>query len=62
MKKQSIGDRDERFTQQVKVALPKHYVHKLDSLSCQMGIPRRYVIWDALGNFLLEFDRADKRS
>jgi len=56
MKKQITDDREKGFTQQVKVSLPKHYVHKLNSLSVQMGIPRQFVIWDALGNYLLEFN------
>jgi len=55
MKKQSTGDRGSGFTQQVKISLPKHYVHKIDSVSSRMGIPRRFVVWDALGNYLLQF-------
>ncbi len=56
MKRQLSNDRNGGFTQQVKVSLPKHYVHKLDSVSSRMGISRQFAIWDALGNYLLQFN------
>jgi hypothetical protein len=62
MKKQLTDDSGQGFTQQVKIALPKHYVHKLDSVSAQMGIPRRFLLWDALGNYLLEFNGGKRQA
>jgi metal-responsive CopG/Arc/MetJ family transcriptional regulator len=62
MKKQLTDNRGGGFTQQVKISLPRHYVHKIDSVSSRMGIPRRFVIWDALGNYLLQFNGGNRQA
>lgn len=62
MQKKPSADEQGGFTQQVTIVLPKHCVHKLDSVSCKTGARRHYIIWDALGNFLMQFDGGGERS
>jgi len=47
-----IFDQKEKFTKRVKVVLPKNYIQDIDRISDELKIPKRYIIWDALGNYL----------
>jgi metal-responsive CopG/Arc/MetJ family transcriptional regulator len=47
-----IFDPSEKFTQQIKIAMPKNYIQEIDELAREMGVPKRIVVWDAVGNYL----------
>jgi len=47
-----LVDPNEKLTKQVKIVLPKNYIRKIDKVADDLNIKRRYVIWDAIGNYL----------
>jgi metal-responsive CopG/Arc/MetJ family transcriptional regulator len=47
-----IFNPDEKFTKQIKVVLPKHYISKVDMIADKLNTERRYVIWDAISNYI----------
>ena len=63
-KKELIGvmlyDRDEKLTQQVKIVLPKHYISSLDLIANELNIRKRFIIWDAIGNYLQDCQKVIK--
>lgn len=42
----------ERFTKQVKIILPKNYISSIDQIAGELNIKKRYVVWDAIGNYI----------
>lgn len=54
-KKQKADNRTRNakvFTTQVRITLPKHQVERVNSIADDLNIPSRYVIWDAIDNYL----------
>ncbi len=55
-KKELIGvkllDPNEKLTKQVKIALPKNYIKSIDLIANELNIKKRYIVWDAIGNYL----------
>lgn len=55
-KKELIGvklfDPKEKLTKQVKIVLPKNYIRAIDLIAEELNIKKRYVVWDAIGNYI----------
>ena len=56
IKKELIGvklfDPNEKLTKQVKIVLPKNYIRSIDLIANELNIKKRYVVWDAIGNYI----------
>ena len=53
-----LCDHSEKLTKQVKIVLPKHYISCLDLIARELNIRKRYIIWDAIGNYLQDCQKA----
>jgi len=42
----------EKFTKQVKISMPKNYIREISFIASIMRVPKRYVVWDAVGNYI----------
>lgn len=55
-KKELVGvklfDPNERLTKQVKIVLPNNYIRSIDLIADELNIKKRYVVWDAIGNYI----------
>jgi len=55
-KKELVGvmlfDPNERLTKQVKIVLPNNYIRSIDLIADELKIKKRYVVWDAIGNYI----------
>jgi len=47
-----LSDPSEKLTRQIKITLPKNYIHHIDQIAGKLNIKRRYVIWDAIGSYI----------
>jgi len=47
-----LFDPNEKLTKQVKIVLPRNYIRSIDLIANELNIKRRYVIWDAIGNYI----------
>ena len=63
-KKELVGtklfDPTEKLTKQVKIVLPKNYIRSIDLIANELNIKKRYVIWDAIGNYIRICNQAFK--
>jgi len=55
-KKELVGVKlfnpSEKLTEQVKIVLPKNYIRCIDLIADELKIKKRYVVWDAIGNYI----------
>ena len=47
-----LFDPSEKLTKQVKIVLPKNYIKSIDLIANELNIKKRYVVWDAIGNYI----------
>ena len=55
-KKELVGVKlfnpSEKLTEQVKIVLPKNYIRSIDLIAYELKIKKKYVVWDAIGNYI----------
>lgn len=57
-----IFARGEKFTSQIKITIPKHYIREIDSIANNLRVPKRYVVWDAIGNHIRNFQPSSQKT
>jgi hypothetical protein len=45
-------DSEEEFTRQIKVSLPVNYLCQVDAIAKDLRIPKRFIYWGAVGNYI----------
>jgi hypothetical protein len=47
-----VLDSEEKLTRQVKVSMPISYLRALDSIAKNLRMPKRFIYWSAVGNYI----------
>jgi predicted transcriptional regulator len=54
MRNELIGiriDTGEKFTKQIKISMPKNYIRAIDQIAESTNVPKRIIVWEALGAY-----------
>lgn len=54
-------DPGEKLTRQVKVSMPINYLREVDSIAKDLRMPKRFIYWGAVANYIDVCRRGGKR-